>query len=110
MSRPMTRSYLKRIGLRLGDIWPYEMEEAEAKLRAEGRRLRTTGGRVSHRMAVALLDEGRRFQRGRVTAEATTAEATVNPSGGAPALLCQDSPGTAPEAEATAAPTYPATS
>jgi hypothetical protein len=30
----MTRSYLKRIGLRLEDVRPYELEEAEARLRA----------------------------------------------------------------------------
>ena len=127
MSRPMTRRYLKRIGMRPGDIWPYEMEEAEAKLRAaissgdsrkaasalsaegrglraEGRRLGATGVRVSFRMAAALLDEARQFQRGRATAEAATAEAataeattaeatTADPSGGAPEPPCQSRSG-----------------
>jgi hypothetical protein len=70
MSRPMTRSYLKRIGLRPEDIWPYEMEEAEAKLRS-------APSLVSCRTTIALLNEGRRFQRRRVTAEAVTAEAAA---------------------------------
>ncbi len=82
----MTRSYLKRIGLRLEDVRPYELEEAEARLRA-------TGGRANYRMAITLLDEGRLFQRGGVTTDAATAEATVDLSGGTPALLCQDGSG-----------------
>ena len=134
MSRPMTRRYLKRIGVRPEDIWPYEMEEAKLRaasaLSAEGRGLRATGGRVSFRMAAALLDEARRFQRGRVTAEAVTAEATTaeaataDSSGGAPEPPCQSRSGTVPEAnvtvteataeatitEATAAPIYAASS
>jgi hypothetical protein len=111
MSRPMTRSYLKRIGLRPGDIWPYEMEEAEARLRAA-----TT--RTGCRAAAALLDEGRQFGGGcrgvfvsaeavatvteGATADHSTAEiATADPSGGAPALLWQGDPGTVPEANVT---------
>ena len=140
MSRPMTRRYLKRIGVRPEDIWPYEMEEAKLRaasaLSAEGRGLRATGGRVSFRMTAALLDEARQFQRGRVTAEAVTAEAataeattaeatTADPSGGAPEPPCQSRSGTVPEANvtvteataeatitevATPAPIYPASS
>ena len=121
MSRPMTRRYLKRIGVRPEDIWPYEMEEAKLRaaissgasaLSAEGRGLRATGGRVSFRMTAALLDEARQFQRGRVTAEAVTAEAataeattaeatTADPSGGAPEPPCQSRSGTVPEANVT---------